>query len=1562
MKKKALSLFLALTMCLSMMPTVAFAAENTSGGGTQEYKTEAAENSIAVRAAHSHPICGESCADDQHHTNVTWTGVSDVTGLKEGGYYYLIKNVTVSETWHPEDGVTLCLNGYKITASKKGMTVIDVEENKTFTLTDSTGKGEITHKYETSGNFGRGVIVNGIFNMYGGNITDNRTSANYEDNRLTYGAGVYVTTGSTFNMYGGKITSNCSYSGGGGVYVDYTYSDKCRTQFNMYGGEISGNSCIYGSSGGVSVNGGEFTMSGGSITGNADYGVFIADYRNNVGNTYPATFTVSGTVNITGNTKSSTASRDIASNVYLPTGKTITIDGTLSSDSRIGITTQDEASATIATGAADMDMDIFSSDVMDKGYSFTKETDGTLKFNGHDHQWTYTPGDQYTNYIYARCTAEYCPLDKDNVGYGDGGNIRLSASNTYSYNGQSHAAWLEYSSSSSWPGDKVTDKDISYENTETGENLGTTAPVASGTYKASITANGVTAYRTFTITKSTPTIRSWGSYPSSNKYTGLPVSKPTKDQLTIQVNYNNVDLYDTITFKWYKAIKGASSNYTDYQKGDELSGAPTDAGDYYIEAVFAETGNTEAATVGTGFTIGQMDPQVINAPAYNVYLNRAADYTIDLNSYLSNLNLGSNVTYELQTDLQNYFISTSSTVSDDGKLSISMNAVNPSGSTNPIGTMQIWVKSSNYQWITLNVPINLISKNTRDDIDVTMDSWTYGDEPKAPQYEASVGDTVTYKKTDGTVLSGKPTDAGDYTVTVSRETDTEIHTGSASFTIAKRKIDLPTVTEKVYAYNGTAQTYDISADTTYVTISNDPQTNAGKYTVTAALKDKNNTQWGDGKTDDKTYSFIIAPKPLSEVTIGDFNDITYTGEAIQPSVIPVDGNTALKIDTDYTVSYGENTNVGEATITITGKGNYTGVVNKRFHILQADDPDYKVPENLTATYGQTLAQVSLTNGWTWNDPTQSVGNVTGDITSTFKATYTPTNTNYKTVPDVDVAVKVNKAAGGNLGSVGYDRRFTNGDSDSITLSCWNDLPSGQTWSYSSSVRDEDAGKLSKHDFTTDGKTLTYALNTENVKPGDSIVFTVKASCSNYDDFTYTITVKVTDRNQQAIQFDGGLTEKTVTYGDENFTVKAVTMAKTQITYSSSNTNVAEVNENTGEVAIKGAGETTITASAAQTDDYTSASLSYKLIVTKKLIIITAKDKTSYVGDAVPKLPEPEKEVEGTDYTVTGLVGKDSLTKVPALKYTDADGKDITPDMTKAGEFIISTSDADAGSNYDIRYVNGKLTVSVRHSSSGGGSVTYPVNTPNKTDNGGVSVDIKNAKKGSTVTVTVKPDAGYELDKLTVTDKDGKELKLTDKGDGKYTFTMLAGKVDVKASFTKTVETSPFADVSTGAYYYDAVKWAAEKGITGGTGSGSFAPASDCTRAQIVTFLWRAAGSPEPKALSIFSDIASGSYYAKAVAWAIENGITNGTTNTTFSPDAICSRAQAVTFLSRALNAQASGTSQFRDVSADSYYANAVAWAVTNGVTNGIGNGLFGPDNSCTRSQIVAFLYRAYFAK
>ena len=280
--------------------------------------------------------------------------------------------------------------------------------------------------------------------------------------------------------------------------------------------------------------------------------------------------------------------------------------------------------------------------------------------------------------------------------------------------------------------------------------------------------------------------------------------------------------------------------------------------------------------------------------------------------------------------------------------------------------------------------------------------------------------------------------------------------------------------------------------------------------------------------------------------------------------------------------------------------------------------------------------------------------------------------------------------------------------------------------------------------------------------------------------------------------------------------------------------------------------------------------------------------------------------------------------------------------------------------------NRTYTAHWRYNGSGsGGSSSYPITVPSKTENGTVTVSPRSAEKGDSVTITVKPDSGYVLETISVTDKNGNDLKLTDKGGGKYTFTMPTSKVEIKVTFMEDNSVlNFFYDVPNDAYYYEAVKWAAENGVTGGVGNSLFAPNQPCTRAQIVTFLWRAAGSPVVNYRMPFTDVDEGAYYAEAVRWAASCGIVTGLTETTFGTDSVCTRAQAAAIIYRCAQAQGKGFTgawmfhlPFTDVPEWAY--ESVAWCYMNGVTTGVSETSFAPGNDCTRAQIVTFLWRAF---
>ena len=375
--------------------------------------------------------------------------------------------------------------------------------------------------------------------------------------------------------------------------------------------------------------------------------------------------------------------------------------------------------------------------------------------------------------------------------------------------------------------------------------------------------------------------------------------------------------------------------------------------------------------------------------------------------------------------------------------------------------------------------------------------------------------------------------------------------------------------------------------------------------------------------------------------------------------------------------------------------------------------------------------------------------------------------------------------------------------------------------------------------------------------------------------------------------------------------------------------------------------------------------------------LSAATETVIRGKVIAKQAEVDTMAAAIERAISDLTFKPAdytavdaaIAKANALNendYIDFSAVKAALEAVVRGKNITEQFEVDAMA----KAIEDAIAALVEKPSSGGGFSSgsffpsYPVNTPDKTENGTVTVSTKNATSGSTVTITVKPDSGYMLETITATDKDGRELNLTNKGGGKYAFTMPASKVEVRVTFMEDNSLlNFFYDVPNNAYYFDAVKWAVENGITGGVGGYLFAPNGDCTRAQIVTFLWRAAGSPVVNYAMNMSDVPEGSYYAEAVRWALSEGITTGTTENTFSPDSECTRAQAVAFLFRYAASEAVTlqelVSGFSDAdSVPGYALPAMNWALAEEIVQGNGSKLM-PNDSCTRAQIVTFLFRAY---
>ena len=1448
---------------------------------------------------HKHPICGKTCTTHSpKDKDVTWTAINSAADLQNaaGGssegdtkYYYLTDNVTLDSTWTPSGYLALDLNGMTIEAGGTFNT-ITVNSGVTFTLTDCGDKGKVTHK--TSLNNGCGVYVNGgTFKMYNGDIYDNACARN--------GAGVSVVNGSTFNMYGGTISENRasdpnrSYSLGGGVYVD-------GSTFHMTGGEIKNNSAS-DRGGGVYVKNSTFKMTGGEITGNGNGnnrsggGVYVAS----VGN---STFTVGGTVTITGNKHQGSTS-----NVYLNGDKTITLASNLSDTSRIGVDKAgaDKGAVKFATGALSEKTlayykSIFSSDVDTHTYKITNDDKWDLYIGAHQHTWNYTAKG---NKLTAKCSASAadCTLWQNN-----GPSVTIEASDQ-TYDGSEKKATIE--AERGWQGPDVKTIPITY---EVKKDDGTfvkmdenSFPTAVGTYRASISLTGVdkktaTASVEYAISKAELTADDFTFTPPSGQlvYDGkAKAATVTSDKVAA----------DQITVKYYT------------ENGSEVD-RPTDAGTYTVKIDVDETESYQAATDLTAndwkFTIAKAD-RTITLPKKDTVINNGkpqalgdAYWTaVDGKKYgevrFEPVNPPEGVTF----DDNGHRLTVPATVKVGTKIKFNLTAA----------------ESTNYKAASATFTVTVAAKSKATLTTFQMTGWTYGDAPHQPSYkhvsdviDGTLKTTYATKNSDGTnstFTEEVPTAVGNYTVKVTFETAFSVYTGTADFTIKPKPLTPEMVTSIAsQTYTGeklsTTATLEYNKTplvdgTDYVITGYENNVNAGTHTATAIIEGRGNYTGKISVPWTIDRRFLGAPVFSSAVLTKVYDGTTAAATNFDVSYFLDNGSNSDKTynlakDTDYKIvrAYYETPDVGDK-ITV-------------HYALQLTNTNYAF-----AFYGDYYMGID--------------GQIAepGVITQARQTISVPQDkTLVKNGAGVDISqwVSVSGVEGGSpAGVLNY---ALNGNYPGVTLT---------------------------------GSTLTAAKNTT----ADTVTIKVTAAATqNYERAEATFSVKLSDKLFQSnFQFASDLISKT--YGDDSFTMTATGAAEgSTVSYESSDTNVATV-DNTGKVTIVGTGNATITATAAETKDYVSANKSYTLTVARAKLTITAKDQSAYIGDKVPEL--------GADsYTVTGLVKGESLTTaltiLPTVRYVDENGQKVEPDMTKAGETVIRASGAAASGNYVIvAFTDGKLTVSARPSSGGGGggssTPSYPVSTPSKGGNGSVSSNAKNAASGSTVTITVKPDSGYQLETLAVTDHRGNALKLTDQGNGTYTFTMPSGQVDVKATFTQAAdETSPFDDVSKDDYYYDAVKWAADSGITGGVGGSLFGSDQSCTRAQIITFLWRAAGSPDPKGAADMTDVPQDAYYAKAVAWAMENGITSGTGADRFSPHAACTRAQGMTFLFRSSKASASGTPAFQDVAADAYYAQAVKWAADNGITSGIGGGLFGPDNGCTRAQIVTFLWKLYAGK
>ena len=600
-------------------------------------------------------------------------------------------------------------------------------------------------------------------------------------------------------------------------------------------------------------------------------------------------------------------------------------------------------------------------------------------------------------------------------------------------------------------------------------------------------------------------------------------------------------------------------------------------------------------------------------------------------------------------------------------------------------------------------------------------------------------------------------------------------------------------------------------------------------------------------------------------------------------------------------------------------------------------PTYTVPTGLTAKYGQTLADVTLPDGWSWMDSSESVGGAS-TAAKTFQAKFTPKDTkNYNTVENIELEVTVNKADGGNLKTVELEQKYTDASDHTYTPD-WAGLPAGQDWTFSS----EASIVLSKQDFAADGSLLTYAIS--GGKAGDKITITLKASCDNYEDFTITLNVTLTEKDdQKPLTITGA---GSVVYGQTLTLTTTGGSGTGTVTYridTDASTGEATIYPETGVLTPVKVGSVSVIATKAGDNDYND--------VTSAPFVLMIKPAT------------PTGEPKYTAITTSGKTLKDAALTTKGSTLNPSDGKLEWVD--DKGELLPDDTTVKANTTYkwrftpdDDNYTTLTGEVELYHKSSSGGGWYDSYYTIKATAGAGGSISPSGSvsvREGRDQTFTITPDKGYAVSNVKI---DGKSIGAVKS----YTFENVRRTHTIEVIFMKAngnPQTGVFVDVATGSYYEDAVDWAVGNGITQGTDDTHFSPDGICTRAQAVTFLWRAAGSPKPETRTMpFTDVPAGSYYYDAVLWAVENDITKGTSDTTFSPNMTCTRAQIVAFLWRSEKSPAAGTDNpFADVKSAAYYADAVLWAVKENITRGTTNTTFSPNADCTRAQIVTFLWR-----
>lgn len=1620
MRKRITSLFLVLALCLTLLPTAALATENTTEPSTQlteptpvpqepetpgqgentktpdqpeeppqDEEPPAAEEvapdrevSETADSPHTHPICGETCTDGTHTGNsLTWTGISSLNDINQTGNYYLTKDVTLSETWTCNDDVTLCLNGYSIKAEHSSP-IITVAQGKTFTLTDCNSSKSSKHfkKDDSSGRWvqdddgtitvnggavfhpgnkaGLGVNVpkNGTFTMYGGTICGNSGGS---------GGGVRVFQSGTFNMYGGTICGNIG-SYGSGVYVD-RYGT-----FNMSGNAaITGNTGTY--SGGVSVDG-TFNMSGdAAITGNGSPrsrgGVHVSGKDANMN--------VSGNVQIKDNWRGGTLTADkgvyvkgdsgSANNLCLVQGQVVTIDDSngLSSNAHIGVTTENVPAkiATDATKELSYYTNIFTPDVQNQGYMITKdENENALYLSAHQHNWGFTSNGATITATCSKCSAS-------------GGSVTINkpAHTTYG-DGQSEKATL---TENSWQGLAVNEDAITYTKGSTSLEA---APTDAGTYTASITVGDATASVEYTIQRADPKASDFTfAAPSPLTYDG------NAKTATVKPN-TGINGMGAVTVKYFK-------------NGVETE--PKDAGDYTVKVSVAEGANYNATTDnlttdGWKFTIGKATQTIIVPTDKTIVKDGIAEdisdwatvagvtggsnpgtlsYALD-GSYTgvalegnqltvdSSVATGTTITIKVTAEETGNYNKEEQTftvkVADKNTATVTITglpdtvtygqefilAASQTGDTTSANKKWTWDYDQGYFKLvgpnanTETITLQAIKAGTPSKgITATYESGTHKGSktvtPGVAQKEVTVsGITANNKEYDGNTnatvnasgatITGK-VDGDDLTVSVATgSTFDSADAGSRTVTLGTLTLDGTSAGNYTLATSGNQTTATANITVRDLTV----KPNSGQSKSYGTTPDPVLAYTSTGTVTGETAAFDGALSREAGEDVGQY-DITKGSLELKDSGTFKATNYNLVLDTAVvTFEITKGTYGGSApTKTVNILKNYAGVQTGRltaadfFTTAPAEAKITNAVPNSNPSSMMSLAGADLSGNFTYDSKTNitaaSDESWTVTISSKNYTDFTGTLT-FKLVDKTDVSAQIT-FPNGTLTYNGAGQKYEKATISGV---------SGGTWNY------------------------TYVANSGTGASLDSAGLPKTAG-------TYTVTAKYEDSASLGTKNAKLTISKATPTGAPTctkITISGKTLADAPLA-------IGTIAPAGGTLAWDMPASTVVAANTAYNWTYTPADTANYKALTGSLTPYAV----SYGGGggggssaATPSVSDKAaKELKNAKEGSTVTIDMKGETKLPASVTKEIAGKDVTVELDMGGGMVWSFNGLDVP--------------------KGGVRLDLGVKTGTKT----IPAKVINALTGETTTIQLQLNHNGPF---------GMSLKLSvdlgKKHDGLYAnlyfYNPKSGELEFqsaglisggKASWVfdhasdyaividkESHEPMTFTDVPDTAYYAEAVNWAVAKKITGGVGNGLFAPNDPCTRAQIVTFLWRAAGSPVVNYAMNMTDVAEDAYYGEAVRWALSEGITTGTGDGKFSPDATCNRAQSVTFLFRAIGKIVDSKAEFGDVLTDSYYANAVAWAVENGITNGIGDGLFGPDNSCTRAQIVTFLFRAYQGK